>query len=55
MANETPFMKFWSALNEQARERGYPEPTFGPAHRAWDAACEQAFKESFAMAWKAAA
>lgn len=31
MTNETPFMTFWRALNEECRERGLIEPTYGPA------------------------
>lgn len=34
----TPFLKFWAALIEQCRLNGYPEPSYGPAQRAWVAA-----------------
>ncbi len=51
----TPFMTFWAALNEQCRLNGYPEPTFGPAKRAWNTAVKQASTEAFARAWKEAA
>jgi hypothetical protein len=53
--NHSPFMMFWQALNKQCRLNGYPEPTFGPAQRAWRNAVEQASHEAFAAAWKDAA
>lgn len=34
----TPFLRFWAALIEQAALLGLPEPTYGPAQRAWLAA-----------------
>ncbi len=52
---DTPFLKFWAVLNEQCRLNGYPEPSFGPAKRAWDRAVADASREAFAAAWKAAA
>lgn len=55
MQTETPFTKFWSALNEQCRINGYPEPTFGPAKRAWDKAVLEAGWETFQTKLKDAA
>lgn len=41
----TPFLAFWAALAEQCRLNGMPEPTYGPAQRAWGAAVRHVVTE----------
>lgn len=45
MQTETPFMIFWRGMIELAREHNLPEPTFGPARRSFNAACEDVRRE----------
>lgn len=52
---DTPFMKFWAALNEQLASDGYPQITFGPAHRLYAATVEEARRDSMQFALKQAA
>lgn len=40
--NDSPFMKFWGALNEHLAERGLPELTYGPARSLWLETLERA-------------
>ncbi len=35
---ETPFMRFWAAINEARKAMGRNDITFGPAHRLWEEA-----------------
>jgi hypothetical protein len=40
--NDTPFVKFWSALNEELRGQGLGEVTFGTATVLWSEAVRRA-------------
>jgi hypothetical protein len=52
---DTPFLRFWEAINAQLAETGYPEMRFGVAHRAWAATVEDAQRESMRFAMSNAA
>lgn len=49
------FEQFWLALNIDLKAKGYPELTFGPAHRLWKQTASQARHDAFAFAQKAVA
>jgi hypothetical protein len=42
MAQDTPFMQFWAALNQQLRSEGKHEIGFGAARAVWDSALVEA-------------
>lgn len=44
MANDTPFMRFWSAMNEYLCSRHLPELAYGDAFRMWHRAQSDALR-----------
>lgn len=52
--DDTPFVKFWAALNEEFRNRHLPELTFGPAKVLWDDVARRGANRALADAMKAA-
>lgn len=42
---DTPFLRFWSALNDERTRAGYVEVPYGVARYLWDSTLESARRE----------